>query len=122
MSVTKPQTETTDTPAPQVAEEPTTNPDKQAGPLAMASRFASASSGTGAPARARNASMMQRSIGNARLSRMANETETPQPEKRREEPATGIQTLAVSSPNDPSEQEAESVARRVSAGQNAPPI
>ncbi|HVQ36133.1 MAG TPA: DUF4157 domain-containing protein, partial [Pyrinomonadaceae bacterium] len=123
MSVTKPQTEATDkTASPPVAEGLTSSPDKQAGPGRHASRLALSSSSAGAPGRARTASMLQRSIGNARLNRIGADSETPQPEKKREEVSPKIQTLSVSSPNDPSEQEAESVASLVSAGRNAPPI
>jgi hypothetical protein len=123
MSVTKPQTEATDkTSSPPAADGAALAPDKQGGPVGRVSRFALSSSSVGAPGRARTASRLQRSIGNSRLSRVGSESETPQPEKKREQLSPSIQKLSVSSPNDPSEQEAESVARMVSAGRNAPPI
>src|SRR6185436_12479485 len=119
----KPQTESNEkTASSPVAEGVVQSPDKQAGPSLHASRLSLSRSPAGAPGRARTASMLQRSIGNARLSRLGAESEAPKPEKEREKVSPTIQALSVSSPDDPSEQEAESVARLVTSGQKSPPI
>lgn len=80
----------------------------------------------GAAARAQRTAAMQRTVGNARLNRaLAREAEEggglapPAPPPRGEEK---IQPLAVSHPDDASEREAESVARSVVEGRQAPPI
>ena len=123
MSVSTPQTETAEKTSTHQVAEGLTPPGKQGGPSTpRAARFPPAKSPAGASSRARAASMMQRSVGNARVNRMSTESEAPKREKEPERVSPRIQTLALTSPNDPSEHEAESVARSVVAGRKTPPI
>ncbi len=85
-----------------------------------------------ASSRAREMASMQRSVGNARLSRLLDEgheaegasSQQHHASTPRAQPASrnNVQTLAVSHPDSAAEREAESVSRRVVAGQNAPAI
>src|SRR6266436_1972466 len=151
MASTKTQTEATDKApsAPVVVNQPET-PEKKSGPGQVArmaessvapppngassptrgaEMLAGGSSAPGAGPRAQMRRNLQRTVGNARLSRMfARTPESPKEENKEPPkalpPSTGnrIQTLAVSHPDDPSEKEAEAVAHRVVSRQSAPPL
>lgn len=78
----------------------------------------------GATAQASKMTAMQRTVGNARLSRMLGSA--PEQEaltQERQAQRNGVpQMLSVSQPDSPSEREAEAVAQRVVAGHKAQPI
>lgn len=118
--------------APQSADERQEAPRKDDGPK-RAARDSAVSSHAAQPARAAASRSLQRSVGNARAMRvMSEEHERARASRAVEErkasqapderKAARVQTLAVSHPEDASEREAETVARSVVAGRNAPPI